>query len=181
VFANDLGLSKSLVLVMRFVFLLFIVMPIVEMLLLIKVGGVIGAWYTVGLVLLTAVIGVNLLKKQGLQTLMNAQNKARQGMMPISEIGEGMMLAIAGALLLTPGFVTDAIGFLLLTPGVRKAMAAQLAKNMVSMQQPSGSSFHYQEFHQSSYRNPNESESGVIDAEFEEVKQTPERRSLEDK
>jgi len=151
------------------------------MLLLIKVGGLIGAWYTVGLVLLTAIIGVNLLKKQGLRTLMTAQAKAQQGMMPVGEIGEGMMLAIAGALLLTPGFVTDAIGFLLLTPGIRQTIAAQLAKNMVSMQQPSGASFHYQEFRQSSYRPSDTRETGVIDAEFEEVNEDSERPSLHDK
>lgn len=166
---------------MRFVFLLFIVMPVVEMLLLIKVGGMIGAWYTVGLVLLTAVIGVNLLKKQGLRTLVNAQMKARQGMMPVSEIGEGMMLGIAGALLLTPGFVTDAFGFLLLTPSVRKAFAAQMAKNMLASQQGANSSFYYQEFQQSPFEPRPPQDSGVIDAEYEEIDENKERKTLDDK
>jgi len=116
---------------MRLVFLLFIIMPIVEMVLLIQVGSVIGAWYTVGLVLLTAVIGVNLLKRQGLSTLLRAQQKAQQGALPVSEIGEGLLLAVAGALLLTPGFVTDAIGFALLTPGLRSQLAKLVEARMI--------------------------------------------------
>lgn len=115
---------------MQILFLLFIIVPIVEMLILIEVGSFIGAFYTVLLVLLTAMIGVNLLKKQGLSTFMRANQKMHSGQMPLSEIGEGMMLAIAGALLLTPGFVTDTFGFILLTPGFRSAFAKAAAKKM---------------------------------------------------
>jgi UPF0716 protein FxsA len=115
---------------MQILFLLFLIVPIVEMLILIEVGSFIGAFYTVLLVLLTAIIGVNLLKKQGLSTFMRANQKMNSGQMPLSEIGEGMMLAIAGALLLTPGFVTDTFGFILLTPGFRGAFAKMLAKKL---------------------------------------------------
>ena len=158
---------------MRILFVLFIVMPIIEMLILIKVGSLIGAWYTVGLVLLTAVIGVNLLKKQGLSTLMRAQQKAQYGALPVSEIGEGLLLAVAGALLLTPGFVTDAVGFALLSPMVRSELAKGLAKRMVvtgqaNYQAHGAGSAQYRKTHV-------ESENGnvVIDAEYVEIKDKP--------
>lgn len=155
---------------MRVLFVLFIVMPILEMLILLKVGSLIGAWYTVGLVLLTAIIGVNLLKRQGLQTLMRAQRKAQYGALPVSEIGEGLLLAVAGALLLTPGFVTDAIGFALLSPVIRAELAKGVAKRMVVSGQTT-----YQSYNagQAEYRKSHvESENGnvVIDADYVEIK-----------
>lgn len=113
---------------MRFLLLAFIVLPIVEMLVLLEVGSYIGAWYTIMLVLLTAVIGGALLRQQGLRTLMQANQKMQTGQMPLSEMGEGLMLAVAGALLLTPGFVTDTIGFLLMTPGIRQLLLAGVLK-----------------------------------------------------
>lgn len=116
---------------MRALFLLFIVMPILEMFILIKVGAVIGVWYTIGLVLLTAIVGVNLLKKQGLSTLLRAQQKAQVGALPVSEIGEGLLLAVAGALLLTPGFVTDTVGFALLNPGIRSRLANIVSQRLL--------------------------------------------------
>lgn len=111
---------------MSVLFLCFILVPIVEMYILIQVGGLIGGLYTIGLVLLTALIGVTLLKRQGLSTLMTAQQKMHTGEMPVKEIAEGFMLAIAGALLLTPGFVTDTVGFILLTPFLRQYLAERL-------------------------------------------------------
>jgi len=153
---------------MRLLFLLFIVMPILEMVILIQVGSAIGAWYTVGLVLLTAVIGVNLLKRQGLSTLMRAQQKAQVGALPVSEIGEGLLLAVAGALLLTPGFVTDAIGFSLLMPGVRAVLAQKVAKRMMVS---SNGGFQQSASYQSTYyEHTNSTDETVIDAEYTELK-----------
>lgn len=160
---------------MRLLFMLFIAMPILEMVILIQVGSVIGAWYTIALVLLTAIIGVNLLKRQGLSTLMRAQSKAQQGALPVSEIGEGLLLAVAGALLLTPGFVTDAIGFSLLTPGIREILAKLVASRMMVV---GTGSFQSAGFQQSSDNEPHTpyGESGkgdavVIDAEYQEIKE----------
>lgn len=113
---------------MRLLFILFVVMPIVEMIILIKVGGMIGALPTIGLVLLTATIGVGLLRQQGLSTLTRAQDKMRTGQLPASEMVEGLFLAVGGALLLTPGFVTDAIGFACLIPGIRQLLFKAAAK-----------------------------------------------------
>ena len=111
---------------MRFPLLLFIVIPIAEIMLLLKVSQYIGAWTTVGLVLLTAIIGVNLLKRQGLSTLSRFQQRLQSGQIPAQEMVEGMMIAFAGALLLTPGFITDTIGFTLLFPPVRARIARRI-------------------------------------------------------
>lgn len=116
---------------MRFFLLLFVVMPIVEMWLLIKVGGMIGALPTIGLVFLTAMIGLALLRQQSFSTLMRARGRMSQGELPASEMVEGIFLAVGGALLLTPGFVTDAIGFACLLPGIRQIIIAWGMKNLV--------------------------------------------------
>ena len=110
--------------------LLFIVMPVVEMWLLIKVGQQIGAGATIGLVLLTAAVGYALLKQQGFATLFRARQKLESGELPAEEMAEALVLAISGALLLTPGFVTDAIGFVGLIPFTRKALIHKVSRNM---------------------------------------------------
>lgn len=108
---------------MRLLLLLFIAMPVLEMWVLIEVGGVIGPWPTIGLVLLTAAVGYGLLRQQGFATLMRGQQRMEAGELPAREMVEGMALAVSGALLLTPGFVTDAIGFLGLISPLRAALA----------------------------------------------------------
>ncbi|QSR34053.1 biotin--acetyl-CoA-carboxylase ligase [Marinobacterium iners] len=111
---------------MRVLFLLFIIIPIIEITVLIQVGQAIGAWYTVGLVLLSAFIGVNMLRHQGLSTLARAQQRMDQGEVPGQEMAEGILLAVGGALLVTPGFVTDVIGFSCLIPAARCALIKPL-------------------------------------------------------
>ncbi len=119
---------------MRYLLLLFVVTPIIEMWLLIRVGGLIGALPTIALVLLTAMIGLALLKQQGFSTLMRARLKMESGELPATEMLEGLFLAVGGALLLTPGFVTDAIGFACLLPGVRQLIVGSVAKRFVVQQ-----------------------------------------------
>ncbi len=102
--------------------LLFIIIPLIELYLIIVVGGVIGAVWTVLLVILTAVIGVSLLRIQGMSTLARAQRNMAQGQVPAMEMMEGLALAVAGVLLITPGFLTDALGFLVLLPSTRQAI-----------------------------------------------------------
>jgi UPF0716 protein FxsA len=116
---------------MRFLLLLFIAMPIIEMWVLISVGSEIGALATIGLVLATALIGAGLLRQQGLQTLWLVQRKLAEGQMPAREIFSGIILAVSGALLLTPGFVTDALGFAALVPGLRDQLAVLIMRKMV--------------------------------------------------
>ncbi|RZO82218.1 MAG: FxsA family protein [Litorivicinaceae bacterium] len=106
--------------------LLFMLIPFFEMWILIEVGGWIGALPTIGLVVLTAAIGLSLLKQQGLSTLMRARRKIDEGAIPASELVSGVMIAVGGALLLTPGFVTDALGFALLIPQTRKWLLFKL-------------------------------------------------------
>ncbi len=107
----------------RYLLLVFILVPIVEIYFLIKVGDVIGALPTVLLVVFTAFLGVFLLRWQGLSTLYRVQTSLERGELPASAMVEGLLLLIAGALLLTPGFVTDAIGFALLVPTLRQQLA----------------------------------------------------------
>ncbi|NIB40008.1 FxsA family protein [Pseudomaricurvus alkylphenolicus] len=110
---------------------LFIVMPIVEMWVLIEVGAVIGALPTIGLVLLTAMIGLALLRRQGISTLTRANRRMEAGELPAQEMVEGIFLAVGGALLLTPGFITDAIGMSCLIPGLRQLVIGRLLKGLV--------------------------------------------------
>lgn len=109
--------------------LLFIIIPIIEIFLLIEVGSRIGALWTVILVIATAVIGVNLLRYQGVATLSRAQKSMSQGAMPAMEMMEGLCLAVGGALLITPGFMTDTIGFICLIPVTRRALIHYIMAN----------------------------------------------------
>lgn len=124
---------------MGFWLLVFFLTPIVEMYLLIRVGGYIGALPTIMLVMLTAVIGVALLRVQGLATLTRGRSRLESGEVPAREVAEGILLAVAGALLITPGFVTDTFGFLLLIPPVRAAVARRMLDRMVVMGGGTGS------------------------------------------
>ena len=114
--------------------LIFLIIPLIEIYILIQVGQVIGALWTVFFVVATAVLGVHLLKQQGLSTLTRAQNRMQQGEVPANEMLEGIGLLVAGAFLLTPGFFTDALGFSFLVPITRemwrKGLSAWLEKQV---------------------------------------------------
>ncbi|MEZ9599211.1 FxsA family protein [Vibrio sp. 10N.286.46.A8] len=111
--------------------LLFIFVPIIEIGLFIQVGGFLGLWPTIALVLITALVGASLVRSQGIQTLMSVQGRLQQGEMPAQQILEGVMLAVAGVLLLTPGFMTDALGMLVLLPAPRAMIAKKMMEKMV--------------------------------------------------
>ena len=114
-------------------FLLFVILPILEIFLIIEVKEVIGGWNTLGLVILTAFMGSQLLRRQGWKTLQALQEKTGRGELPAQELVEAVLLFVGGALLLTPGFVTDAFGLACLLPPTRKAMARSVvAKGLVS-------------------------------------------------
>ena len=116
---------------MRYLFLIFVITPVLEMWLLISVGNYLGALPTIGLVLLTAFIGINLLRAQGFETLWRGRRKFDEGQLPAQEIAEGIILAVSGALLLTPGFATDLIGFFGLIPPIRQLIARLILSRMV--------------------------------------------------
>ena len=94
----------------------FILVPLIEIAVFIKVGGWIGLWPTLALIVLTAVLGTWQLRAQGIATLARARSQMERGVMPARELFDGLCLLVAGALLLTPGFVTDAMGGLLFVP-----------------------------------------------------------------
>ena len=100
--------------------LLFICIPLIEIYLLIQIGAQIGALPTLGLIVLTALIGAFLLRIQGLATLAKIRQSMDQGELPAGSLIEGLILLIAGVLLLTPGFFTDALGFVCLIPQARQ-------------------------------------------------------------
>ena len=104
------------------IFLIFLAVPLVEIFLLIKVGNGIGAPWTIALVVLTALAGAWLVRLQGLSALNRVRQSAARGELPALELLEGLFLLAAGALLLTPGFFTDIVGFACLTPPLRRLL-----------------------------------------------------------
>ncbi|OED43167.1 hypothetical protein ACH42_10780 [Endozoicomonas sp. (ex Bugula neritina AB1)] len=105
---------------MRFLLLPFIILPILEMVVLIEVGGAIGALNTVALVFLGAFIGIQVIRQQGFSTMVKAQQKMAAGELPAGEMAEAFMIAIGGLFMVIPGFITDVLGVLLLIPSVRR-------------------------------------------------------------
>ena len=120
---------------------LFIVVPIVEIALFVQVGGFLGLWPTIALVLVTAIVGASLVRSQGIATLMSVQRRLQQGELPAQQIIEGVMLAVSGVLLLTPGFMTDALGMVVLLPAPRAMLARQLMSRVKVHGMASGSGF----------------------------------------
>ncbi|AUB78291.1 exlusion protein FxsA [Spiribacter sp. SSL99] len=120
------------------VLVLFVTIPLAELFLLIEVGSWIGALPTIGLCLLTAMMGAALLRQQGLQTLARARNNLDRGSLPAVELLEGAALIIGGALLLTPGLVTDVIGFLCLIPPTRRWLVRLALARMAVRVGPAG-------------------------------------------
>ena len=103
--------------------LAFIVVPVLELALLIKTGQVIGVWPTVALVLTTACTGALIVSRQSLSAMRRALEAVAEGRPPVAPVLDGLFLLVAGALLLTPGLITDVVALLLLVPPVRRAIA----------------------------------------------------------
>jgi UPF0716 protein FxsA len=114
---------------MRYLFLLIIIIPTLDIGVLLLSGNIIGFWPTVALIILTGIIGAYLAKREGLQTIRRAQEQLRHGEIPSEAVLDGICILIGGTLLLTPGFITDVTGFLLLFPPTRKPCKF-LIKNM---------------------------------------------------
>lgn len=114
-------------------FVAFLLVPLIEIGLFIQVGGAIGLWPTLGIVVLTAIIGTYLVRSQGLAAMDSLRGSFSRLEDPSEPLAHGAMILLAGALLLTPGFFTDAVGFLLLTPPVRMAVLNYL-RSRVSVQ-----------------------------------------------
>ena len=110
----------------------FIGVPLLEIAVFIQVGGLIGLWPTLGLVILTAFVGTWQLRLQGIATLARARSQLDRGVVPAHELFDGLCLLVAGGLLLTPGFVTDAFGALLFIPGLRDSLRRALGRHLAA-------------------------------------------------
>ena len=116
-------------------FIIFIGIPAIEIFLLIKIGGQLGALNTVALIFITAIIGIYFAKLQGIQTIRSGMINLYQNKIPIYEIISGTSIAVAALLLIIPGFFTDSIGFLLLIPFTRKILFSFAFKNRVKKEE----------------------------------------------
>jgi UPF0716 protein FxsA len=108
--------------------LLFVLVPVAEMLLLIEIGRHIGTLPTLGLIVLTGVVGASLARWQGLSVLRQIQAETSAGQITAGPLIDGLLILIAGAVLMTPGVLTDIFGFLCLIPGVRKLLKRELKR-----------------------------------------------------
>ncbi|MEW6981099.1 FxsA family protein [Colwelliaceae bacterium 6471] len=160
----------------RLLFLLFVIVPIIEISVLMQVGEWLGAWPTVFIVIITAWLGAKNVQRQGVATLNSVQNKMAQGQMPSDEIVAGLLLLVAGVTLITPGFVTDAFGLLLLVPQLRAALVKAIQKRLVVSQMGAASFTHQHfeqspindnDFHDGSKDNSTQHQGKVLDGEFE--------------
>ncbi len=169
---------------MRLVLLaVFIVFPLLEIALLVKLGAVLGFWPTFGLVIGTAILGSSVLHHQGFAVLRRSQEALAEGHPPIGPVVDGVFLLIAGLFLIAPGLITDSFGLLLLVPPVRRAIARWSFRTVLANGKVSGSVF--KQTRESRWRKTgpasgpvNErprppgrhtSESQVIDGEFERI------------
>ena len=142
--------------------ILFISVPIIELFLLIEVGKKISWQLTVLIIFITAIIGARLTKIQGSQTIRNVQSALRMGKIPHREVLDGLMILVAGAILLTPGFLTDFVGFCLLIPKLRSYLREFLKnflKNKMIVRTSAG-------FNQNKTASNWENNESVIDAEI---------------
>ncbi len=108
--------------------LLFIVVPAVELALLIEIGGQIGALRTLMLIIITGIVGATLAKRAGLDVLQRIQAETGAGRLPAGALLDGAIILVAGALLVTPGILTDVVGFACLVPGLRQIMKGLAAR-----------------------------------------------------
>ena len=110
--------------------LAFTIIPIIEIYLLIEIGSIFGVLTAITLVILTGFLGAFMARMQGLQTLFRIQESLREGRMPSSELLDALLIVIAGVVLLTPGFLTDSAGFLLLIPTTRNSIISWLQRQI---------------------------------------------------
>lgn len=143
----------------------FIAIPIVEIALFISIGGVIGLGPTLGIVIATALIGTALLRRHGLSVLARARVELDAGKVPLVEIADGIFLLVAAVLLLTPGFMTDAFGFGLFVPAVRRT----LGKSILAAFSRSDRERMRASSQRGGQRGPHRHEPGIVEGEAVEI------------
>lgn len=145
--------------------LAFIAVPLIEIGLFVKVGGWLTLWPTLAIVLATGVIGTFLVRRQGIKVLGELRNSMAQMRDPLSPLAHGALILLAGVLLLTPGFFTDAIGFLLLVPAIRQSIITYAAARVQVASFTQGA--------QNGAGRPRYGDDGVIDGEYSNLTDTP--------
>ncbi len=145
-------------------FLALVGVPLIEIAVFIEVGGSIGLWPTMAIIVMTAIAGTALLRQQGLSTLRSARREMEAGRVPVRELFDGVCILAAGALLLTPGFVTDAVGLALMVPPVRTVLGRWLWRAVAT-----GGHF---EFHAHRRSRNRHGDHPTIDGEFHELDDT---------
>ncbi len=147
-------------------FILFVLIPLAEIFVFMKMSEIIGLGLSLLMALGTAILGGYLVRRQGLQTMMNAQNSMNQGQIPSKDLFDGLCIVAAGATLITPGFITDFIGFSLLIPKVRDILREKLKSS--ARFSVSGFNPDYTEFHDHKhYHKPDDP--SIIDVEYETI------------
>ncbi|MBL4615350.1 MAG: FxsA family protein [Magnetovibrio sp.] len=157
----------------------FIGVPLIEIALFIQVGDTIGLWPTIAVVVLTAVAGTSLLRHQGLGALAKLQDSLNRGELPLDTVFDGFCLLAAGMLLLTPGFFTDGIGFLLFIPPFRTVLK-RLVTDRVKVQahhQAGSSQFHGQNGGPAPSQSNN---ADIIDGDYQDVTERGDQPRLPD-
>lgn len=147
--------------------LLFIAVPLIEIGLFIQVGGLIGLWPTLAVVLVTAVVGSTVLRRQGVGALNAIQAQVAAGKDPSAQLAQGALLLLGGLLLLTPGFFTDAVGLALMVPQARAAVVAWAGPRLAARTVVVGGF--------ASRRAPADADDGPIDVEYRDVTDAPPR------
>ncbi len=149
---------------------LFIVIPFTELMILLEVGAALGVWPTLGIIILTAMIGYHLFRYQGLKTWRQVESQLAQGEMPTQSVLEGVVILLAGALMITPGLITDTIGLICLLPFSRKWVLAIVKKRFKSKVSVHSAHYNYhREEHYSSSSSGNEGR--TVDGEFTDLDQ----------
>lgn len=145
----------------------FLTIPILEIYLLFQVGGVIGAGWTIIIVIGTALLGASLLRQQGLSTLTRLNQSIAQGQLPPTVLIEGIFLLLAGAFLLTPGFFTDTVGFIFLISPLRQSFSRYLLNRGLFMAASSFQSTQSPQNHSASKTGSPQEKNKIIEGEYE--------------
>ncbi len=145
---------------MFYIFLtIFVILPVIEIATFIQFGSVLGTLNTIILIFVTAIIGLYLVRLQGLSTILNINNDILSGTAPIENIIGGLIIVISGLLLLVPGFVTDLLGFIGLIPNIRKSISQFVIKKYINPM----------------YTSNSQQDNNVIDADYVEIKDEDEK------
>ncbi|RQD79377.1 MAG: FxsA family protein [Halanaerobium sp. MSAO_Bac5] len=153
--------------------LLFVVVPLIELFLLLEISSYIGVFTTIMIIVLTGVIGTIIAKMQGYMVINNIRRKLNSGQMPTDDLISALLILMGGVTLLTPGFLTDITGFLLILPGSRDLIAALVKKYFLKYVKEKKVDFHYKR-ERGSNHSSNNSQDDYIDIDPEDIEDVKE-------